>query len=536
MVSFSYLDSTLLPLLLATTMASPLNACLLLALLFLALAFFHSGGVAWALSSSGGHGAAAIPGPRGVLLAFAGPNPHRALASLAASTRGGTRLMAFSVGLTRFVVASHPDTAREILAGAAFADRPVKEAAAELMFHRAMGFAPHGGYWRRLRRLASAHALAPGRLAARRRAIGEETVRRVAAAMARDGAVGVRRLLHLASLDNVMASVFGVGLGELGAGAVSELEEMVGQGYELLGTFNWSDHLPLLRLLDVHGVRRRSRALASRVRVFISKIIEERKTRRDAKYGGGGDGDFVDVLLGLEGEERLEEEDMVAVLWEMIFRGTDTVAILLEWVLARMALHPDVQSKAQAEIDAAAASGDAAALPYLHCVVKECLRMHPPGPLLSWARLATRDAHLDLGGGGSATCLVPAGTTAVVNMWAIARDGGLWRDPGAFRPERFLGDGEAAGVGVAGGAGGCDLRLAPACPGRALAMATVHLWLAQLLRSFRWVPSGDGGVDMSERLGMSLEMEKPLICLALSRTSQAVQTIQGMAGSSHIFV
>ena len=53
----------------------------------------------------------------------------------------------------------------------------------------------------------------------------------------------------------------------------------------------------------------------------------------------------------------------------MIFRGTDTVAILLEWVLARMALHPDVQSKAQAEIDAAAVSGDAAALPYLHCVV-----------------------------------------------------------------------------------------------------------------------------------------------------------------------
>uniref|UniRef100_A0A0E0KG65 Ig-like domain-containing protein n=1 Tax=Oryza punctata TaxID=4537 RepID=A0A0E0KG65_ORYPU len=477
-------------------MANPLHACLLLALLFLALAFFHPGGVAWALSSSGGHGAAAIPGPPGVLLAFAGPNPHRTLARLAAS-RGATRLMAFSVGLTRFVVASHPDTAREILAGAAFADRPVKEAAAELMFRRAIGFAPNGEYWRRLRRLASAHAFGPRR----------------------------RRLLQLASLDNVMASVFGVGLGELGEGAVSELEEMVKQGYELLGTFNWGDHVPLLRLLDVHGVRRRSRALASRVRVFVSKIIEEHKRRRDAKYGGGGgdddgDGDFVDVLLGLEGEERLEEEDMVAVLWEMIFRGTDTVAILLEWVLARMALHPDIQSKAQAEIDAAAAAanGDAAGLPYLHCVVKECLRMHPPGPLLSWARLATRDAHLDHLDGGRAM-VVPAGTTAVVNMWAIARDGGLWRDPGVFRPERFLD--EAADVGVGAG---CDLRLAPfgagrrACPGRALAMATIHLWLAQLLRSFRWVPSGDGGVDMSERLNMSLEMEKPLICLALPRT------------------
>ncbi|KAL5219434.1 hypothetical protein ABZP36_020118 [Zizania latifolia] len=528
MVSFSYLDSTFLPLLLATTMASPLHACLLLALLFVAVAFFRPGGVAWALS--GTHGAASIPGPPGVLLAFAGPNPHRALASVAAS-RGATRLMAFSVGLTRFVVAGHPDMAREILTGAAFVDRPVKEAAAELMFHRAMGFAPHGEYWRRLRRLASAHAFSPrrisGRLAECRRAIGEEMVRRVGLAMARDGVVGVRRLLHLASLDNVMASVFGVSLGELGEGSVSELEKMVKEGYDLLGTFNWGDHVPLLRLLDVHGVRRRSRALASRVRVFVKKIIEEHRRGRREKNGGGGDDDddrdFVDVLLGLEGEERMEEDDMIAVLWEMIFRGTDTVAILLEWGLARMALHPDVQDKAQAEIDmaAAAADGDAAGLRYLHCVVKECLRMHPPGPLLSWARLATRDAHLD---GGRA--LVPAGTTAVVNMWAIARDGGgLWRDGAEFRPERFLAE-EAADVSVAG----CDLRLAPfgagrrACPGRALAMATVHLWLAQLLRSFRWVPSG-AGVDMSERLNMSLEMEKPLLCLALPRTSSACTSI-----------
>lgn len=93
-----------------------------------------------------------------------------------------------------------------------------------------------------------------------------------------------------------------------------------------------------------------------------------------------------------------------------------------------------------------------------------------------------------------------------------------------FRPERFLGDGgppawawQAAPAATTSG----WRRSGPAggVPGRALAMATVHLWLAQLLRSFRWVPSGDRGVDMSERLGMSLEMEKPLICLALPRTS-----------------
>lgn len=47
------------------------------------------------------------------------------------------------------------------------------------------------------------------------------------------------------------------------------------------------------------------------------------------------------------------------------------------------------------------------------------------------------------------------------------------------------------------------------CPGNMLALATANLWLAQLLQKFQWTPTG-GGVDLSERLGMSLEMAKPL--------------------------
>ncbi|KAI7992447.1 Cytochrome P450 78A5 [Camellia lanceoleosa] len=52
--------------------------------------------------------------------------------------------MAFSIGLTRFIISSHPDTAKDILSSSAFADRLVKESAYELLFHRAMGFAPYG--------------------------------------------------------------------------------------------------------------------------------------------------------------------------------------------------------------------------------------------------------------------------------------------------------------------------------------------------------------------------------------------------------
>ncbi|CAN6306251.1 unnamed protein product [Urochloa humidicola] len=522
----------------ATTFLSPLLAVLLLAA---SLIWLFPGGPAWAAlvisrrlrSGTTTPTPPPPPGAPGVLTALAGPAAHRALASLSRSLPGGggAVLSAFSVGLTRLVVASRPDTAREVLSGAAFADRPVKDAARELLFHRAMGFAPSGDYWRALRRVSSAYLFSPRSLAASaplRAAIGDRMLRRIISSSAGGGGgetVAMRRVLHEASLDHVMATVFGARYDPESPEGV-ELEEMVKEGYDLLGVFNWGDHLPLLGWLDLQGVRRRCRRLVTRVNVFVARIIEEHRQKKKEISGSGNNGeppaagDFVDVLLGLEGEEKLSDSDMIAVLWEMIFRGTDTVAILLEWVMARMVLHRDIQSKAQAELDAVVgppgagatvfSDADVARLPYLQRVVKETLRVHPPGPLLSWARLATRDAVV----GGH---LVPAGTTAMVNMWAIARDPAVWAEPEVFRPERFE---EGEDVSVMGG----DLRLAPfgagrrVCPGKAMALATVHLWLAQLLHRFEWAPAVEGGgVDLSERLGMSLQMEKPLVCRATTR-------------------
>lgn len=197
----------------------------------------------------------------------------------------------------------------------------------------------------------------------------------------------------------------------------------------------------------------------------------------------------------------------------MIFRGTDTIAILLEWILARMVLHQDIQMKAREEIDTCIGpnrhvrDSDIANLPYLQAIVKEVLRLHPPGPLLSWARLAVHDVHVD-------KVLVPAGTTAMVNMWAISHDSAIWEEPWAFKPTRFLKE----DVSIMGS----DLRLAPfgagrrVCPGRALGLATVHLWLAKLLHNFIWLPATQP-VDLTECLRLSLEMKTPLRCLVVRR-------------------
>ncbi|KAL2479143.1 Cytochrome [Forsythia ovata] len=498
-------------------------------LVFLAVFAFWltPGGLAWAISKARARTRAAIPGPSGLpvlglVFAFTGSLTHRVLSKLALSFKA-TRLMAFSVGFTRFIISSHPETAKEILNSSAFADRPVKESAYELLFHRAMGFAPYGEYWRNLRRISATHLFCPKRIACFgnfRNEIGMKMVNQIKLSMEKNGELQVKKTLHFGSLNNVMMTVFGKCYEfdiENENGVL--LESLVSEGYNLLGIFNWTDHFPVLGWLDLQGVRKRCRNLVAKVNIFVGKIIEEHMLKR-TKNGSLADSDedsndFVNVLLDLEKENMLSDSDMIAVLWEMIFRGTDTVAILLEWILARMILHPDIQAKAQFELDTIVGTdrtvtdSDLPNLPYLQAIVKETLRVHPPGPLLSWARLAIHDTHVG-------HHFVPAGTTAMVNMWAITHDEKLWSEPNAFRPERFL-DEDVAIM-------GSDLRLAPfgsgrrVCPGKTMGIATVHLWLAQLLQKFRWVDS-DNGVDLSECLKLSMEMKQPLVCKAIPRIS-----------------
>lgn len=203
----------------------------------------------------------------------------------------------------------------------------------------------------------------------------------------------------------------------------------------------------------------------------------------------------------------------------MIFRGTDTTALLTEWVMAELVLHPESQEKLQREIDSAVGNrtvtdADVAKLPYLQSVVKETLRIHPPGPLLSWARLSTSDVQLSNG------MLIPAHTTAMVNMWAITHDPQVWEDPLEFRPERFLESEGGTDVDVRGG----DLRLAPfgagrrVCPGKNLGLVTVTLWVAKLVHHFTWVRDVAHPVDLDELLKLSCEMKHPLHAIAVQRS------------------
>ncbi|XP_009790925.1 cytochrome P450 78A7-like [Nicotiana sylvestris] len=482
---------------------------------------FTAGGSVWKNGLSC-MGRVPIPGPKGFpifgsLFSLSHGLAHRTLA-FTASTYGATQVMAFTLGSTRAIVSSDPNIAREILTSPHFANRPVKESAKQLMFSRAIGFAPNGTYWRLLRKIASSHLFAPKRILAHERSRQLEC-NSMLVSIAKEqnvhGSVTPRKHLQAASLNNIMGIVFGkrYEMTEENNEA-KELQEIVAEGFELLGAFNWCDHLPWLKYFyDPFHIKERCLALVPRVENFVKKMIQEHINDGKSKKISEAY-DFVDVLLALSGEEKLHEDDMVAVLWEMIFRGTDTTALLTEWVIAELVLNQEIQEKLHNELETIVGNENVtdahiAKLPYLQAVIKETLRLHPPGPLLSWSRLSTSDVHLSNG------MIIPANTTAMINMWSITHDPNVWENSSVFKPERFLG----MNFDVRGN----DLRLAPfgagrrVCPGKNLGLVTVSLWVAKLVKNFMWVENETQLVDLSEVLKLSCEMKQPLSVMAVPR-------------------
>ncbi len=88
---------------------------------------------------------------------------------------------------------------------------------------------------------------------------------------------------------------------------------------------------------------------------------------------------------------------------------------MLQAVFVAMALYPNVQRKAQAEIDAVIGPtrlpdyGDSESLTYVHAIIKEALRWHVEAPLCI-PHCTVEDNTLN-------GYFIPAGTVILPNTW-----------------------------------------------------------------------------------------------------------------------
>ncbi|CEJ61367.1 hypothetical protein PMG11_09902 [Penicillium brasilianum] len=190
------------------------------------------------------------------------------------------------------------------------------------------------------------------------------------------------------------------------------------------------------------------------------------------------------------------EEELIAK-WSaasLYTGGADTTVSSVTCFFLAMALYPDVQRRAQDEIDRVLGPGrlpkvaDRSRLPYINAVVKEVLRWHPVGPM-GVPHMSTED---DVWG----DYFIPKGSIIMPNIWAMMHDPKIFSDPMTFNPERFLGkEGHIPEMDPHSIAFGFGRRI---CPGRFLADNTVYLSVAQTLAVFNISHAVQDGIAITE--------------------------------------
>ncbi|MDT5068432.1 MAG: hypothetical protein QOK02_4587 [Mycobacterium sp.] len=133
-----------------------------------------------------------------------------------------------------------------------------------------------------------------------------------------------------------------------------------------------------------------------------------------------------------ESGKSLSDNEIADELIVFLFAGHDTTATTLTYALWQLGRHPEIQDRVAAEVaalpDRELEPDDVGALGYTVQVLREALRLCPPGP--TGTRLATRD--VEIGG-----YRVPAGTLLIFGRLTVQRDPTLWDRPLTFDPERF---------------------------------------------------------------------------------------------------
>lgn len=253
-------------------------------------------------------------------------------------------------------------------------------------------------------------------------------------------------------------------------------------------------------------------------RIFIPLIrarIESKKTRNTNDQNEEIVA-YVDTLADLELPEekrKLHEEEMVSLSSEFLTAGTDTTSTALQWIMANLVKHPEIQEKLYGEIIGVVGvereeveEEDLQKMVYLKAVVLEALRRHPPGHFVLPHKVKE---EVELEG-----YRIPKDAYVNFMVADMNWDGEVWEEPMEFKPERFVAACEGEGFDVTGSR---EIKMMPfgagrrVCPGFAVALLHLEYFVANLIRSFHWTPlQPDDQVDLTEKQEFTIVMKNPL--------------------------
>ncbi|KAJ7811372.1 cytochrome P450 [Mycena leptocephala] len=208
---------------------------------------------------------------------------------------------------------------------------------------------------------------------------------------------------------------------------------------------------------------------------------------RNLQRDGADAQSFVAKLLeASQARNRSDEQAIQEVAATAYAAGADTTVSALASFFLAMAVHPDIQQKAQSEIDTVIGIHrlpefeDRPSLPFVEALYREVMRWKPVLPLgVPHAAIAD-----DIYNG----YFIPKGATVISNIWAMTRDESIYPEPERFNPHRFFtADGQLNDDDTVL-AFGFGRRI---CVGRHTADATVWATIVSVLSTFNIAKAKD---------------------------------------------
>ncbi|KAF8151942.1 cytochrome P450 [Mycena galopus ATCC 62051] len=226
-----------------------------------------------------------------------------------------------------------------------------------------------------------------------------------------------------------------------------------------------------------------------------------------------------------------QENALICAAGSIYAGGIDTVTITIRTFILMMIRHPEIQRRAQADIDRVVGlhrlpqMSDMDSLPYISHIIKETLRINPVAPLIPHS---TDEDDVYNG------YQIPKGTWIMANAWAINYDHTTYKDPETFNPSRFETTDKHVGERDPGGhIFGFGRRL---CPGYHLSQASLFLYTSHLLSVFDMapVPDQDGNCvpPPAEFFATHLRYPKPFLCSFKPRSEEKIRLVHDTIESS----
>jgi cytochrome P450 len=347
------------------------------------------------------------------------------------SRQGGA--VPLKIGLSRGVLVSDPALVRRVLLEnfANYDKRTPSFEAVRIVLGNGM-LTSDGAFWKRQRRIAQPafHGESVKRFGPIISRMAADCAERWERA-AREGAtVDAGTDMMVVTLRAVAETLFGDDLAE----AADEINRVFPTILSCLAVRAASPvRVPLW--VPTANNRRLRPALAS-LNAVVERLIATK--RRWLAAGGADEGhrDLLTILMAAKDEETgesMSDAQLRDEVMTMMIAGHETTANALSWLWVLLDRHPEEQDRLRSELlavtgGAPPAVEDVAQLPRLKAVILETLRLYPPVWMFSRRALGPDD----LGG-----VAVAKGDLVIFCPYAIHRLPELWRDPEAFRPERF---------------------------------------------------------------------------------------------------